>query len=145
MHFEESLGIFREIGDKRGISIALNNLGSVVTGQGDDDAARVYYEQSLALFREIGDKSGIAGCLKVFADLASRGNKPEQAVALWAAAETFRQEIGVPMPADQKEQYELDRAAATEALGKDDFQNAWQQGQTMSLEQAIEYALERTK
>jgi non-specific serine/threonine protein kinase len=61
--FEESLAIFRELGDKPGIAWMLNSLGSAARQQADHGAARALHEESLAIFRELGDKGGIAWSL----------------------------------------------------------------------------------
>jgi non-specific serine/threonine protein kinase len=60
---EESLDMWREMGDKKGIADSLRVLGSVVWVQGDYVAAQNYYEECLALLQEIGDKRGIASTL----------------------------------------------------------------------------------
>lgn len=57
---EESLRIFREIGDKRGMAESLHALSHVAEVRGDYAAARSLCEESLAIFREIGDRRGIA-------------------------------------------------------------------------------------
>lgn len=46
---EESLAIFRELGDTSGIAEALYRLGCIVWMRGDSDTARRYYEEGLAL------------------------------------------------------------------------------------------------
>jgi len=61
--YEESLVLWREIGDKSGIARSLNGLGNVSHNQGDYDQALKFYVESLVLWREIGDKSGIASSL----------------------------------------------------------------------------------
>ena len=60
---EESLAIWRELGDKAGIATSLNNLGWVAYHQGDYAAAHALHQESLALRRALGDKRGIAYAL----------------------------------------------------------------------------------
>jgi predicted ATPase/class 3 adenylate cyclase len=60
---EESLAIWREIGDKGGIAASLNHLGWAAWRQGDYAAARSLSEEGLAIWREIKDKQGIATSL----------------------------------------------------------------------------------
>ena len=57
--FETSLALWREIGDKRGIATALNDLGWVAWRQGDYTVARALSEESLALWR--GDSERCRG------------------------------------------------------------------------------------
>jgi tetratricopeptide (TPR) repeat protein len=58
--YEESLTIFRELGDQKGIAWSLHGLGWTAHDQGDSGATRALYEESLAIFRELGNKKGIA-------------------------------------------------------------------------------------
>ncbi len=64
---EESLRIFRELGDRQGMAHALHGLGRVAEGQGDYVSARPLFEESLTIIRERGDRRGMA---VAFIDLA---------------------------------------------------------------------------
>ncbi len=68
---EESLAMYRELGDKRGMALSLNNLGVVAGDQGDYERAVAFYEESLALSRELGAKDTIAMVLNNLAIVAS--------------------------------------------------------------------------
>ncbi len=59
----ESLTLWRELGDKRGMASALHNLGHVAGMQGDYGRAKAHFEESVLLFRELGDKWGIGWSL----------------------------------------------------------------------------------
>jgi predicted ATPase len=67
---EESLTIWRSLGDPSSAAEALNNLGSVVQQQGDYGAARLLHEESLALWRAQGEVRGIARALNQLACIA---------------------------------------------------------------------------
>ena len=56
--FDQSLVCFRQLGDRRGESLALNNLGITARAQGLYSEAQDRYEQALQGFREIGDLWG---------------------------------------------------------------------------------------
>jgi predicted ATPase/class 3 adenylate cyclase len=140
--FEESLAIRREIGDRQGIANALNNLGGVALNQGDYASARAFHEQSLAIYEEIGNRLGIAYCLENCAALASAQEQPERAARLWGVAEALREVIGALLSPNQREEYDGKIAEARAALGEDAFVAAWTEGCAMSMEQAIEYALQ---
>jgi tetratricopeptide (TPR) repeat protein len=53
-YLEESLVIFREIGDRSGVATCLNSLGEGFRRQGRYKEAVRYYEESLAIERELG-------------------------------------------------------------------------------------------
>jgi non-specific serine/threonine protein kinase len=60
---EESLKLFRRLGDKAGIAASLTGLGSVARMRGDYTAAHSLLEEALPLRRELGDRWGIAESL----------------------------------------------------------------------------------
>jgi hypothetical protein len=118
--------------------LSLNNLGLVAHEQGDNAAARALLEESLTIYRELGDRHGIAWSLEGLATAAL--GAPLHASRLWGAAERLREEIGAPLPPNEKSRYEQQVAAARAALADD---AAWAEGRAMTLEQAIELALEQ--
>ncbi len=68
---EESLGLSRDLSDKRGIVSALHNLGMVSSLQGDYAAARDSYEAALALAKEIGHIREIASLTTSLGNVAN--------------------------------------------------------------------------
>jgi predicted ATPase/class 3 adenylate cyclase len=60
---QESLALFRELGDRRGIALSLNRLGVAAWRRGDYRSARVLLEEDLTLFRELGDRDRVAWSL----------------------------------------------------------------------------------
>lgn len=57
----EALNLATEIGDKRGMAAAYNNLGVAYRNQGALDKALQYYITALHYYEELGNKEGIAG------------------------------------------------------------------------------------
>lgn len=92
--FEETLSIYRALGERRRIAAALNNLAMVSTYQLDFDTARRLYEDSLAIKRELGDVWPIANTLDNLSqtsmyqhDYAAALNYAEEAVTLFKQTE----------------------------------------------------------
>jgi predicted ATPase/class 3 adenylate cyclase len=88
--FEESLAIFRELGDPRGIGWALVDLGYLTRYEGNHAAARALLEESLAPLTEVGETEGMAAALGnlglVARDQGDAGGAErylEQSLALW--------------------------------------------------------------
>jgi predicted ATPase/class 3 adenylate cyclase len=67
---QESLTIWRELGNKQGIATVLNQLGEMEWERGNYADARALCEESLALRRELGDPGSIAGCLYYLGTIA---------------------------------------------------------------------------
>ena len=79
--YEESLGLYRKAGDRRGVANALGDLGSLALDRGDYERATSLLEESLALYRELGESEGIIGILDSLGVLASaRGDSERSAV-----------------------------------------------------------------
>jgi predicted ATPase len=84
--FEESLRLFRALGDLAGIAEVVGDLGGVAQDRGDYALARTYYDEKLALCRERGDQGGEIRSLIRLGSLATdEGNFP-QAAALYQEA-----------------------------------------------------------
>ena len=74
--YQDALAMSRELGDSRGIAVALGNLGMVALDQGDYETAIARHEQSLAIWRELGDRQGTARTLNALGNAAySQGDR----------------------------------------------------------------------
>ena len=87
---EESLALWRELGDRQGCAYALARLGTVLKLQGDLAVAHRLLEESVALFREEGDTWGLALVLFGLGEvITSEGDLPSahrwlrESLALW--------------------------------------------------------------
>ena len=139
---EESLELRRQLGNKWGVGVSLGTLGWVAIYEGDWKRAIARLGESLYVRQEIGDKGGSAWCLERLAEVAMAQGKPERAVRLLSAASALRISIGsVIDPVDQPE-YKNRRSALRAELGEEQFAIVWDEGRSMTLEQAITYALE---
>lgn len=135
---EESLGMARELGDRKMVSVALNELGAMMRDLGEPHRAVDLLKESLGLCLELGDKRGKAECME---RLAGAIEAPERSVRLFGAARRMREEIGAPpSPAEMAEQNSR-LARACETIGDAAFEKARSEGEAMSREEAVEYAL----
>jgi len=62
-HYQRSLTIREEIGDRQGIASSLNNIGNIYYAQGDFPKALAHYQRSIKTKEETGDKSGASNTL----------------------------------------------------------------------------------
>jgi predicted ATPase/DNA-binding CsgD family transcriptional regulator len=79
---QESLALYRELGDQRGIALSLYPLGNIAWVKGDTAAARSLLDEALALFRELGDKEFAAYALFSLALLTSSQGEYTRACTL---------------------------------------------------------------
>jgi tetratricopeptide (TPR) repeat protein len=142
-HFlAESVEIQRQLGDKGGLAIVLNSLADVLQDEGDHDAARPLLVESLTINLEIGDQSAIAYLLDSFAALASATQQPERALRLAGAAVAAHDRIGSQLSAGERARFDRLQAPTREALGESLATARWEEGQALSSQEAIRYALE---
>jgi non-specific serine/threonine protein kinase len=93
---------------------------------------------------EIGDESNVAYCLEALAAVAASENKLERAARLWGTAEALLEatEVIAYPHASKRSLHQRQVAEASARLAAEAWKGAWAQGRSMTLEQAVEYALE---
>ena len=94
--YEESLILFRQLGDQEGSANALNSLGTIAQAQGDFAGMRALYEESLIIYRQLGHQSGIASVLLNLGVVASAQGDYSGARALYEECLTIRRHLGQP-------------------------------------------------
>jgi len=99
----ESVGIWREVGDKRGLAYSIQVLGMVMLQVGQPEIGRSHLVESIALFREAGDRTGLILSLPALwinmialddPDVRSSAEGPEEQSALLEESIQLAREIG---------------------------------------------------
>ena len=139
---EEALAAFREVGDPWRTANALNNLGSAVRMLGDYNRAGALYRESLKIDHELDDKWSMAYLLEDIACLTIACGQVDRAFNLVGAAAVLRQTIGAPL--SEAEQKKLDSVldTARALLSEGDRVQARLAGEKMTLNQAVELAMQ---
>src|SRR5258706_2926289 len=91
---EESLALYRELGDQRGIAFSLGILGNVAWVRSNTSKARSLTEEALALFREADDKEYMAYSLFSLALVARSQGEHARACALFEESVAIHRELG---------------------------------------------------
>ena len=100
------------------------------------------HERALLIRRELGDVEGIARSLEGLAEVIADLGNSLRAARIWGAAERIRAEVGLPLSPSRTGYH---RRVAAARVGDDvGFDGAWQEGRALTLEQAIEFALDET-
>jgi tetratricopeptide (TPR) repeat protein len=136
--YQESLALYQEVDYLIGIQRVLKNLGLVALSQGDRPQAKSLFRESLAIAQEVNNEIISWWNVWGLAGVALGEGHSRQAAQLLAARPSV--EIGHMHPVD-RDDYERDVALARAQLGEEAFTAAWAEGQAMSLEQAIAFAL----
>jgi predicted ATPase len=95
---EQSLPLFREVGDKSGVAGALIIPGQVATFRGEYARAEELLEESLALYREVGDEWDVALVLNFLGVIPLRQGENERAARLFAEGLTVARRVGDRLP-----------------------------------------------
>jgi tetratricopeptide (TPR) repeat protein len=142
--YQRALSAFREAHDQWGIARSLTDLAQIACDERDHVTAHAAYREALALFVNLGHKRGIARALEGFACSALAQRDPARALALTGAAAHLRQLIGAPlMPAEQSK-LDAKLQPAWTSTNEGDSKAAYARGWAMTLDHAIEYALEES-
>lgn len=135
---QASLALGQESGDHELLFLALGVLGHLAARRGRYDQARLHLSQVLAGWREQVSRRQIPYLLESCALVAAGVDQPERALRLLGAAAALRRLFEVePSPVFQREVQEKLGPARNSAGGA----AAWKEGENMSLEEAIDYAL----
>ena len=149
---EESLRFFRKLGDPVTSARAMIALARVARNQDDTHYAFTLTTQACRLFSDAGVVLSFAPCFEQRAAAFAAINGPVderrarllRAVRLWARAAALREAMSTPIPAFERGDYQQALSAARSRLDESSFKTAWSEGQAMTLEHAIAYALEPT-
>jgi predicted ATPase/DNA-binding SARP family transcriptional activator len=140
-HYSESLALYRNLGDLGWSAIALHNLGLTVIQQGHLEQAMLLHKESLRLQQQLGEKQLLPDLFEALADELGAQRRPERAARLLGAAAALREVLHTRLyPVDQPD-YERSVAMVRAQLDEATFAAAWAEGQAMTIEQAIGYAL----
>ncbi len=140
-YLAEAVTTQREIGDKWSLGNALVNLGNALRGQQQYAAAYPLYQESLQINRDLGDRWMLAYLLENIGQLLALQQEGVRALQLVAAAATLRTALNTPLSPTEQSQLDNTLAPVREALG-DVATTAWVTGQALTLEQAIDVALQ---
>ncbi|MFN2251857.1 MAG: tetratricopeptide repeat protein [Anaerolineae bacterium] len=92
--YAEALEASRDLGDDRGIAVALNGLANIAYGVGDLDRAVPLYEESLAHARAAGDTVFVGGVLGNLGNVALRRGRLDEARARHEESLSIRRRMG---------------------------------------------------
>ena len=91
---EESLDTCLELGDKRGVAVALNALAVNARDRGEFDVAALLFGRCVAIWRDLGDSAGIARALSNLANVAKLQGEYARASSLYDECLTMFRKAG---------------------------------------------------
>ena len=138
----ESLALWRGFGNVQAVSVQLNNLARVATRRSEFAAAGGYVREAITVRRALGDVKGLLWSLDAAAGLAAAEGRLGEAARLAGAVDALGAARDIAAP--PSEQAERDHALALIRAGLPDaeFAALWMQGQSLTLEEAVEAVLD---
>lgn len=94
IHFERSLSLFRELGDRAGEARVLEGLAGVAQELGELERAKELFERSLEICRETGDESAIRRVLHLLGESVRDLGELEQARVMLEESLALSRKIG---------------------------------------------------
>jgi predicted ATPase/DNA-binding SARP family transcriptional activator/DNA-binding CsgD family transcriptional regulator len=135
---EEAAALYRERGYRYGrLEFPIDNLGWAALAGGDHERSSTLHKESLVLCRQLGDRIVAVESLEGLACAAEARGEAGRSARLFGAAEALREALGVPQPPAERALREPYLTAARSRRND----AAWEEGRTMTFEEAVEYAL----
>jgi len=138
----EALELFQLRNDQWGYENCIRVMMRIAQLQDDADRGLSLVQEDLVINRHLGSQGNLATDLECMAWIARAHGQAERAARLLGAADGVRQILERPIQGEMRQQRDTELALARTLLGEKAFTTAWAEGQTMSLEQAVAYALE---
>ncbi|HEY3084062.1 MAG TPA: adenylate/guanylate cyclase domain-containing protein [Candidatus Dormibacteraeota bacterium] len=136
---DESIVTFRKLGDSFGLGWALHTRALVAVNMNEPATAEPLVAEALALFSKAGDISGITLLLRDAAEVARLRGERDRVLRLAGAASAVQAASGTELAAIAGGN--IDLAAARPV--NDEEEETWREGEAMTAEAAVAYALER--
>jgi predicted ATPase/DNA-binding XRE family transcriptional regulator len=140
--WEEGLARARQHGRAFYIGWGLSGLAQQSRYEGQLEKAVDLSRESLAIKQQYQDRAGIAFSLEELAMIAAQQEDFDRTVILWSAAQHYRGIIHSPLPRDWRVEGESHLARARAQLSPERFTALQAEGCALTVEQAIELALQ---
>jgi hypothetical protein len=138
---EEAVMRARQDGDMGSVASALGCLGRLALDRGDLAAAREYQLERLRLQADARNRFGIVRALEQVALVAAADGDSHEAAMLFGAADGLASRYKFTRRAVDQSEYEQDVARARARSEEAMFDDAWAEGQMMTLERVVGLAL----
>ena len=139
-YYSEALENARDVGS--GIFSPAKNLGCILLYEGNLAEAKMLFVECMDLARRDGSKATIAYAIQGYAGLAAVQKQARKAIMLLAATRKLQEDAAdksIISPAGEAD-FARNLSIAREQLDEATFNEAWEKGRSLTLEQAIKLA-----
>jgi len=138
---QENLVRARALGNERMEALSLSVLACYVRDDGRVEEALSMLNEAYRIVRNLGDRVESADILSRFAEILGSARRPTTAARLLSCSETLREEFGAGrswVASRNEGTLALIRAQLDEAA----FAEAWEQGQALTVDEAVALAID---
>jgi predicted ATPase len=139
---EDNLRSARAQSNHRIVARSLGQLAAYAHNEGRLEDAIAMLRESLLILHDLGDRLGIADDLGRLARTLAVAGRVEAALRLVPSSEALYEETGRDVASWTAKRNEETLAIARSQLDKADFAAAWEQGQALTLDEAVVLALD---
>jgi predicted ATPase/class 3 adenylate cyclase len=140
--FNLAMQIMQELGARRNISMIKSDLAHILRLEGNYLQAMSSYRETIKDWQRIGHRAAVAHQLESMAFIAKALEQSGKSIRLLGAAEALRQKINIDMTPQEHELYNKEVADLKANMGEKEFTSLWADGRSMTMDEAIELALE---
>jgi len=140
--YDESLAISLEVNDNGETMWIYRNMAELEMYQGNHDKAREFYKKSLDVFCTYNQRHALFALLTLggIAGLAAQKGKLVEAAKLFGVADKLFESNGKLVSKDDADDYRRRFIEIQAKLDIEAFNEAWNEGRSMSIEAAMELA-----
>ena len=140
-HADRMLDLHKEMGDQLSTTAHQSAMAHAARQLGNFEEALALYRETIQEWQEIGHRGAVAQQLECFAFIAKAQEHGERAVKLMSAAEALREASSSPRTPQERIEYERELAGLRAGMDEKTFNLLWAEGQSMNMEQAIDFAM----
>jgi hypothetical protein len=138
------LDLHRQMGDHLSVTGHQSAMGHVARQMGNYKEALTLYRETLPDWQNMGHRGAVAHQLECFAFIAIAQEQGERAVKLMSAAEALREASSSARTPQEQIEYERELAGLRAGMDDSNFDALWAVGQSMNMEQAVDFAMGET-
>ena len=132
----------QEIGSRRNVIMIKSDLAHALRHEGNHHQAIPAYQETIKEWQRMGHRAAVAHQLECLAFIAKALEEAEKATKLLGAAEALRQRIEIDMNPLERQEYEKEVADLKANMNEKEFASFWTEGRSMTMDEAIEFALD---
>jgi hypothetical protein len=143
VNLQEAATVAEELGNRMHYLWWRTHLGFVAVHEGNITEAQNLFAETIRNFQNDANENGVVFAMEGMAGLYVPLGKPEHAAQLIGWADAMREKITDRRPLIEQKDVDKIIAACLAKIGQIAFSDAYVEGQKMTLDEAVAYALEK--